>query len=240
MQLRLYFQILRRTWWLVIGLPLLVAILSTVLALREPPRYQASAQFMVSQEPYVLSEPPRQSPLVGEPLTDFNLLYSWQSTSFIIDDIPQVIASRAFAQDVQQLLATQGYEVGLEQVLGRISAERVHRAVDVRVVSGDAVLAEAMARATVQVMQEQGLRYWNREDGETSGLRIGVLDPGSPAVPVGGVSGLIVNVGLRTVLALGAAVGLAFLVYYLDDRLHDSGQAEAWLGVPVVGTIPKE
>ncbi len=240
MQLRLYFQIVRRAWWLVIGLPLLVALLSTAIELLKPPRYEATAQFMVSQEPYALNEQDQPRPAEGASFTDFNLLYSWQSTSYIIDDMPQVIASRAFAQDVQQVLAAQGYELDIDDIYENISAGRVHRAIDVTVEADDPVIAEAMARATVQVMQEQGLRYWDREAAESTGLRIGVLDAGSEAESVSGVRTLILNVGLRSMLALAAAVGLAFLVYYLDDRLHDDLQAEAWLGVPVVGLIPKE
>ncbi|NJL05916.1 MAG: hypothetical protein HC911_13620 [Chloroflexaceae bacterium] len=237
MQLRLYLHILRRSWWLVLGLPVLVALLSTAAELRKPPRYAAFAQFMVSQEPFVLADQ------AGNPepaFTDFNTLSSWQSTSYIIDDMPQVIASRAFALDVQALLTAQGYALDIGEVQHHIQAERVHRAINITTESGNPDTAQALARAAVQVMAEQGLRYWDRDEQDTNGLRIGVLDPGSPAVQLSTRSRLIVNVGLRTALALGAAIALAFLVYYLDDRLHDGLQAEAWLGVPVVGMIPKE
>ncbi len=240
MQLRHYLHILRRSWWLVLGLPVLVALLSTAAELRKPPRYAAFAQFMVSQEPFVFAEQAAATHSAAPAFTDFNTLASWQSTSYIIDDMPQVIASRAFALDVQALLTAQGYPLDIGAVQHHIQAERVHRAINITTESGNPETAQALARAAVQVIAEQGLRYWDRDGQDTNGLRIGVLDPGSPAVQLSTRSRLIVNVGLRTALALGAAIALAFLVYYLDDRLHDGLQAEAWLGVPVVGMIPKE
>ena len=46
------------------------------------------------------------------------------------------------------------------------------------------------------------------------------------------------EIGLRTAAALFVALGLAFLLDYLDDRLRDRRQIETFLGAPVLGEIP--
>lgn len=232
MQLREFARILRRFWPLIVSLPLLVGALSTVAALRQPTRYGASARVMITQAPVAV--PPDSA------FPDFNLQNSWASSSYIIDDMPQIATGLSLATDISTALAEQGYTYSPEEVRAGMSAGVVHRAITLNASAADPALPPAMLRAAISALQRNGLAYWGRAPVAGPGLSVAVLDPPGTAVPLNSTRSLLLDVGLRTVLALAAAIGLALLIHYLDDRLHTAAQAERWLGTEVVGVIPKE
>jgi capsular polysaccharide biosynthesis protein len=232
MQLRRYVGILRRFWLLLVLLPLLVGALSLALELREPPRYGATARLVVSQTPRLSG--------AEVPFADFNLNHSWLSSEFILDDIPLVVTSRAFATDVSALLAEQGYVIAPEAAQAGLSASTLHRSVTLSAVADSPEHATALAQGAAAALQANGLRYWSRADEIDTGLSIAVLDPAGGAALLNGPRQLVRAVGLRVALALAAAVGVAFLWYYLDDRLRDRQQVEEWVEMPVIAVIPKE
>lgn len=235
MQLRYYLAILWRFWLLILALPLAVGLLSLALELQQPQRYGASARVMVTHEPLV-----QRSGTENVPLLDFNMQHSWLTSEFILDDLPQVVTSRLFAEDVQLLLASQGITVAPETIQAGLRADNVHRTVIISSNAATPETAEALVGGAVTVLQDYGLKYWNRRPGNESGLRIAVLDPVGGAGPLSNRRQLLLNVGLRAGLALAAAVGLALLLHYFDDTLRERRQVEEGVGLPVIGTIPKE
>jgi capsular polysaccharide biosynthesis protein len=232
MQLRTYFFLLRRFWPLVLGLPLVVAVASLLLGMNRPASYQASARLMISQVSYT-----RQAE--GN-LPDFDINYSWNSSTYILDDLPQVVNSVAFAQDVQAFLTGEGKNVELTTIQGSLRAEVLHRSVYLAAVNSDPDTALAIVRGAVYAIETNGLKYWNRDQTGDNGLNVAVLDPPGGVATLSSNRALIMEVGLRTVLALAAALGIALLITYLDDRLRSPAQAEEWLGTSVLGMIPKE
>lgn len=232
MQLRAYSEILWRRWPIVLLLPLLVGGLSLALALRQPPRYQALVKLMVTRSLVDTAG--------AATLPDFNDSYSWNTTEFILDDLPQVIGSALYAEDVRAAVAANGYALDVGTIQGNLRAEVLHRSVFLTAVAGSPELALAMVRGAVAALDTNGLKYWGRAPAGGGGLQVVVLDPASGAVAVGGLRDLLLDVGLRTALGLLAGVGLASLLHYLDDRLRSAGQAEQWVGVRVLAVIPKE
>ncbi len=51
MEFYLYLDILRRRWPIVVAAPLLVALISLLVALMQPPRYGATASLLVTRPP---------------------------------------------------------------------------------------------------------------------------------------------------------------------------------------------
>ena len=49
MELRLYLSILRRRWWILVALPLLVAVISGVAAVRQPARYGTTVRLLITR-----------------------------------------------------------------------------------------------------------------------------------------------------------------------------------------------
>ncbi len=229
MQVRHYLTLLLRFWPLILLLPLLAGGLSLALALTRPPVYQVSTQMLMTLIP---------RPAPASPLPDFDFGSTWLTTEYILDDLPAVIASVAFAEDVRALLPEA--QQGLDQAAIRsgLRIEVSHRSVWLNATAGDPATAEALAAAAVSALRQGGLKYWGRTP--PGGLELAVLDPPGPAVAANSSSAIIREVGLRAGLALAAAVGIAFLVAYFDDRLRSVGQAEAWIGARVIAVIPEE
>ncbi|MEI7772808.1 MAG: lipopolysaccharide biosynthesis protein [Chloroflexales bacterium] len=229
MQLRAYLAMLRRFWPLILLLPLAAGGLSLGLSLRQPVRYQASVRLMIARGLIdtggVASMP------------DFNDSYSWTTTEFILDDLPQVIGSAAFATDVQAAVAAAGLSVTPAAIQAGLRGEVLHRELYLTVVADTPDLALAIAHGAVAALQSQGLSYWGRSPG---GLDVATLDPPQPAGTVGGLSDKLLSAALRAALGLAVAVGLALLINYLDDRLRSPAQAEQWTGARVLASIPKE
>jgi capsular polysaccharide biosynthesis protein len=67
----------------------------------------------------------------------------------------------------------------------------------------------------------------------------GLLDRSNAGLVSSSRSRALIDAGVRLGLGLVAALALAFLIEYFDDRLRDGAEAERLTGVPVIGTIPR-
>ncbi|MFV9506251.1 MAG: lipopolysaccharide biosynthesis protein [Oscillochloridaceae bacterium umkhey_bin13] len=224
-----YLGLLRRYWLLVLLLPILVAALSLGLAVRRPPLYAASTHLLVTQSSS--ADPAIPLPALDEGAT-------WVTTEYLLDDLPAVLTSVAFANDVNTLLAAEGYNLDPGAIRAGLRPEVTHRSLRLTATATSPELAHALARNAIVALQEGGLKYWGRAP--AGGLAVAVLDPPGTAVPVASLRALILEVGLRTALALAAGLGLAFAAHALDDRLRSARQAEQWIGAQVLAVIPDE
>lgn len=230
MQLRAYLRILRRFWPLILLLPLLAGGLSLAAEIGRPARYRASERLMISRS---LIDTGRDASL-----PDFNDSYSWTTTEFILDDLPLVVSSAAFAQDVRAAAAAaSGADLDAGAIQAGLSVEVLHRSAYLSAVADTPEQAMAVLAGAVAALKSNGLSYWGRGQG---GLDVAILDPAMPAGTVGGLRAALADAALRAALGLAVAVGLALLVHYLDDRLRDPEQAEQWVGARVLAVIPKE
>jgi capsular polysaccharide biosynthesis protein len=229
MQLREYLSILRRFWPLVVLLPLLAGTLSLLLALRRPATFSATARILVTQAP---SDAPAAA------LPDLDDGATWATTEYILDDLPFVLQSAAFAADVRAALAAQGVNLDTGSIQGGLRPEVTHRTVLLSASAPDQQQALALVNAAVATLQTGGLKYWGRA--AEGGLQVALLDPPAPAGSSASLRDLVQDVALRTMLGLAAGVGLALLLHSLDDRLRSPRQAEQWTDTPVIGVIPKE
>ncbi len=229
MELRRYFAIVQRSWWLVLGVPLLVLLVSLLSFQPDPQRYRANAKFAITHAP------------VGgnEVLPDMNIYNSWQSTQFIVDDLPGVVRSEAFAQAVSTWIASnRNLQLDAGTVKGMITAvEQEHRIATILVDADTAEQATAIAAGSIAVLDEQGLQWWNRAQWGT--LAVETLELPTTATALSRWPQPITRLALRLVLALVAGFGLAFLRHYLDRTVREQSDL-AQLNVPVLGAIPKE
>jgi hypothetical protein len=229
MQLREYLSILRRSWPIVLLLPLLTGGLSLILALRQPPAYQAAARMLVTRD---------AAPAPGSPLPALDDGATWATTEYILDDLPFVVRSGVFAEDVRAAMAAEGYQLDPAAIQGGLASEVTHRVVYLTGTAATPDAALALVRGAIAALRTGGLKYWGRAP--AGGLEVAVIDPPLAAAAAGGLRDLVADVALRTLLALAAGVGLAFLIHALDDRLRSRSQAEEWTGSKVIGIIPKE
>ncbi|HEX6290507.1 MAG TPA: hypothetical protein VFZ66_15065 [Herpetosiphonaceae bacterium] len=229
MELRHYFAILRRSWPLVVGLPLLVALATVAATFLLPARYATQVTMFVTQKPLATNEP-------SVVLPDYNNFNSWAASEYIVDDMLQLVQTQTFAQDIAAWIRQQhNADVAVEDIRSGLAAERTHRAVTVEVEANDRQHAEWIAQGVVAMLEQKGLGYWNRSD--SGQLSVAVLDQPQRAGRAGGAIGLALDLIVRTLLAFLLAVGLAFLRHYLDQTVHRRADIEE-LGLEVVGAIP--
>lgn len=222
---------------MIIAVPAVVAVASILLILVQPPLYTSTGVVMISQAPHTEEQ--------VVPFPDLNLIHSWQSSEYILDDVTQVVESAALAQDILTWLEEQGYDINdpelePEDIQESLEGEKIHRSIKITSEAEDPTLAEKVIEGAMVNLKDNGLVYWNRPALQGNGLSVAVLTPATEAEPVLGLSGIAINLVLRVGLALVAAMGLAFLLHYLDDRLREPHHVEEWTGMRVVGVIPNE
>ncbi|MFN8502925.1 Wzz/FepE/Etk N-terminal domain-containing protein [Kouleothrix sp.] len=197
MELRQYFDILRRRWRLLALVPALVALLSIATALTQPARYGTAMRLLVTRD----SQAPGQAGLSdrGEDTT--------------AQDLPAIVQSSVFRADLAAALGQQGNEPG-----ATLTASFSEHTVSIGILASSPAAASGTADAALALLREHGLRYWGvaNAPGAQPGLNIGVLDPPGPPVRLNGLRAVALDAALRALLGLGAAAGLALLLHRLE------------------------
>ena len=222
MELRAYGAVLKRHARLIAVITLAALVVSIVMALRGPSAYTASMRLAISVVP---------DPRVGD-FFKFDSYYSVLTSEYLADDLSELLRSEAFAADVS---AEMGNTVEPEAIVNLTRTKKTHRLLDVQIVSGNPQQAMAIAEAYERVLNTKLSEYLAFLQANNGFVRI----VNRPQVARTNTLPLTAaEVGLRTMAALIGAVGLAFLLEYVDDRLRDRRQVESFLGTKVLAEIP--
>src|SRR5262245_31807790 len=120
MELRAYWEIIRRRWWIPIVLAALVAVISAaqLRPWQAPPlTYHATMRLLVG----VL-------PAAGASQTDYDpRYYAWLTSEYLVDDFTEVVRSNLFAQGVSKRLADQQIQVPPGVIQGSAATGAQHR-----------------------------------------------------------------------------------------------------------------
>jgi capsular polysaccharide biosynthesis protein len=218
MELRQYWRIVRRRWWLVVAL--LAIVLAISLATYHPPApvYQASMRFAIGIQG---AEPVMA--ISGEGRSD-----AWLASEYLADDLSEVLKGGDFATRI-------GERVGFSVPAGTIFASREHRIMSVRITWADPVQLQSIAEAVGAAVNDVGSEYFPQLQGVDAQA---VLIDGPGITPVGRSLKDQLDLPIRLFVALVAGVAMAFLWDYLDDSIRDRAEVES-LGVAVLGEIPE-
>lgn len=225
MELRHYWKIFKRRWLLAV-LPAVV-VLAVGLATYQPPPpvYNVGVRFIVGQ-----------SPAAEAATSDQERYYNWTASEYIVNGLTDWVKGGKFATAVSQELAAQGLDVPPGAIQGSLVADNERSMLTISLTYGDGQLLQTMMAAVAKVLAEQNSTALPQLGGETA-----VVVPQDPLIvnqiPAGIRSQL--DLPLRILLALGAGIGLALLVEYLDPTIRERDELDA-LGLPVVGEIPKK
>lgn len=229
MELREYWSILRRRWWIPVLLGLLVGVISLV-QLRpwqaKPPAYTASLRMLVGV-----------MPAAGEDVTTYYdpRYYAWLTSEYLVDDFTEVVRSALFAANVSQRLAGQNITVPPGAIQGSAATGKQHRIITLNLSSGDETQLRQMAEAAAAELAENAPVYF--EQLGTPGAGVTLID-GPTVNAVGpGVRDQI-ELPLRVLLGVLVGIGIVFLLHYLDTSVRNAGELEA-MGLDVLGEIPK-
>jgi capsular polysaccharide biosynthesis protein len=204
MELYHYLDIVRQRWPIVAAGPLLVALISLVAALAQPPRYGATARLLVTRP--------------GATTVD--------AEDTLAYDLPAIVGGRPFAADVVAELARRGRPLDQALVEQALHAENQKHIVYLSATAADPADAVAIVQAAVDLVRANGLRYWGDLNAtpERPGISVAVLDLPAEAALLNGPRSIAFEVALRALLGLIAGVGAAFALHYLGEGRSAHGR----------------
>jgi capsular polysaccharide biosynthesis protein len=227
MELREYWHIIRRRWWLPVGLAVAVGLLTVVMQqpwLPRSPSYTASMRFNVGVQPQRLSD-----------AYTYDRYYTMLTSEYLVDDMGEIVRSQRFAEAVSRRLADQGIAVPPGVIGASTQPGKLHRILTVNVAWGDAGQLKAVAEAVAATVTEGSAEFFSQFSAEEADIRL--IDP--PVITqVGRSAREQLDLPLRIALALAAGAALAFLLHYLDDYVRERSDLEK-LDIVVLGEVPR-
>jgi capsular polysaccharide biosynthesis protein len=222
MELRAYGAVLRRHARLIGIITLATLLVSILLAFRGPTTYTASMRLAISVVP---------DPRAGD-FFKYESYYAWLSSEYLADDLSELLKSEAFAQDVSREMGT---DISPSTIVNLTRTKKTHRLLDLQIVASDPETALSITQAFQRVLNTKLGEYLAFMQANNGFVRI-VNQPSVTRTNT--LPFTAAEIGLRTMAGLLAAVGLAFLLEYVDDRLRDRREVESFLGTKVLAEIP--
>ena len=217
MELRRYWQIILRYWYLVVIFTVIGAVLAYQYYKSSPPAYQASAVVSIYQQP--------------SPGDNYSGLYAAQASEFAGDDFIEIIQGNQFMSAVADQLKEIQINLTPDELKGIVTVERNHRELTITATNGDQNTALQVARAVASVIKNNANNYLTDRSVVTT-----VLDIPTNASLSGGRTVLLAAV--RVIAGLLAGLALAFLLSYLNNNIRTKSEAEEVLDLPVLGYVP--
>lgn len=234
MELRRYWSILWRHRRIVLALPALVLLISLLIWALTPPSYGAEMKVQ-------LLLAPAQGVADGD-YFHYDNYYNYLATEYAVDDVAEILNGNVFANAVAATLRGPDFnlsDVQDKDIRGSFTAHRTHRVLLVDIASGDRDRTLVISRAIALTFQRDPLKYFSKGD-LVARQGVAPLTITQPIEARGDRAKRLLNVALQTVIALFAAIALAFLLDYLNDRLRDAEGIDKALGLPVLGEIPDD
>lgn len=219
MELRQYWGIIWRRWWLIAILVGVVLVVSLITYQEPEPVYVATMRFAIGIEG---EEPVKAAS--GEGRSD-----AWLASEYLADDLSEVLKGGDFAARISQ-------RTGFVVPAGAIFASREHRIMTVNITWSDGAQVQAIAEAVGAAVQDGGTDYFP----QLSGIQAQAVLIDGPGIGQAGRSlRQKLDLPIRLFVALVAGVALAFLWEALDDTVRGRQDMES-LGAPVLGEIPRK
>jgi succinoglycan biosynthesis transport protein ExoP len=224
MELRTYWKVLTRRWWLVVA-PVLVVLAQTVITYRPPTMtYQVVMRFAAGTQAAGLSE-------------DYDRYYPWVTSEYIAKNMADVAETGVFAQAVASRLAKTGHQVPPGTIQPAIATDSAKSIFVVYLTWPDAEQIVAVAEAITAELTGNGAAYFPQLEGVEPAVR--PVDVPTPVPLPPGLRAQLMGPTVKIGLALVVGVALALLWHYLDPTVHESAELEA-LGLVVLTEIPRK
>ncbi|MDY7077360.1 MAG: hypothetical protein SXV54_10605 [Chloroflexota bacterium] len=224
MELRTYWKILLRRWWLVVA-PVAVIILY-VAATYAPPglAYQVVMRFAAGTKPAGLSE-------------DYDRYYTWLTSEYIANGLADAAGTETFARAVAVRLAEVGHKVSPGAIQPAIVTDNAQSILVVYLTWPNAEQIVAVAEAITAELTGNGAAYFPQLEGVEPSVRL--LDTPAPIPLPPGLRAQLMGPAIKIGLALVVGVALALLWHYLDPTVRETVELEE-LGLGVLAEIPRK
>ncbi|MCO1603678.1 YveK family protein [Desulfosporosinus nitroreducens] len=219
-ELRQYWDVLRKRWMIVVALPLIAALTSGVISFFViKPVYQASTTLIVGKK---ASEPGQDA---AKNLENSVL----QANQQLAKTYAMIAQSRTVEQNVIKDLNLSLTVEGLDSMIS-INPVKTTEILEIQVTNTNSELAASIANTMAQEFTKAVIEI--KKVDSVSIVDTAVI-PDKPIKP-----NKILNVLIAFVVGLMASGGLVFLLEYLDNTVKTSSDVEKLLGIPVLGIIP--
>jgi capsular polysaccharide biosynthesis protein len=229
MELRRYFNILLRYWWLILLFTLAGGVLAFIQYKSTSANYQAVFEVNIQRN----LPPPDQT---NKGFQDYFDYYRALSAEYVLDDYVKISKGSLFLGDVAERLKNTSYPLSVDELKGSFEIERKHRELTfiVRADTEDKVMV--VAKALSDNMEQNAGKYLARSAEQENQISGKTIDFPSNPVYNSGRNLLVASIRLIVGIIIGA--GLAFLLAYLDNRLRTPDDFREVLGLPIIGQIP--
>jgi capsular polysaccharide biosynthesis protein len=230
LELREYWTIIRRRWWLPVAITLVAAIASAAIGVRGASAFKTDMRVAISTIP----TPDPNANLYYDPT-----YYSNLDSEYLADDMTEFMTSRAFASEVTRELGANGPpDVDVATIMSATRAKKTHRFIDVTITTATLEQGQQIADSVSRILADKAHLAQYLQALTAYNTQMTVVTP-----PVthraNTVLGLISEIALRTVIGLLVGIAAAFLIDYLDTSVRSRQEVESLLQVPVLGEIPR-
>ncbi|AET70582.1 capsular polysaccharide biosynthesis protein [Desulfosporosinus orientis DSM 765] len=218
--LRQYWEILRKRWIIVVVLPLIAALTSGIISyFIIKPVYQASTTLIVGKKASEEGQAAVQ-------MLDNNVLLANQQLAKTYAAIAQ---SRTVEQSVIDDLDLSLTVSELDKLI-TINPVKTTEILEIQVLNTDPQLATAIANTMASEFSKAVIEI--KKVDSVSIVDTAVV-PDEPVKP-----NKKLNILIAFAVGLMVSVGLVILLEYLDNTIKTSDDVESVLGIPVLGVIP--
>ena len=231
MELRDYWTIVRRRWWLPAAIALVSLIASTAFGLRGAAAYKTDMRLAVSTIP---------TPNPNGELYFDSTYYSNLNSEYLADDMSEFMTSRAFADEVKRELATSStpYDVDIETIMNATRTKKTHRFIDITITTPTYEQGSQIADSISRILADKAHLGQYLQALTAYNTQMTIVTP--PVTHRANTAlGLLSDIALRTLIGLLLGIGVAFLVDYFDQSVRTREEVEAVLRMPVLGEIPR-
>lgn len=223
-ELRAYLAVLRRRW-LLPALPALVALVVGLVTFEPPqPFYRVGLRYIVGQPPTVSAD-----------VSERERSFTWITSQYVVNSITDWANGADFARRVADEAARMGVDVDWRTIDDQTEALTIRSRLTLLLDHDDEETLHALAdAATLVLIRDNGVAIPQVGDVPAEIRPIDAVD----ITPVPPPLSAWLDLPLRVGAALGAGIGLAFLIEYLDPKIHTRRHAQA-LKLPLLGYIPK-
>ncbi len=224
MELRQYWKIALRWWWLILLPPLVVGVYGLVVYRTPQGAFTTALRFTAGQSE-VLTASPNYDPNY----------YRWLTSEYIVSGLKDWARTGAFAEAVSAELAARGVDIPAGPVNGAIASDNARSVLVIYLTWPEPQQLRAMADAVTKVLQDQNGTVFPQLGGQPAQI-VPLDQPGIAPVP----PSLRARLDLPLKVGLGWLVGLALALaaHYLDPFVREKEELEG-MGLRVVAEIPR-
>lgn len=224
MELKAYWNVILRRWWIIALLVAGVFAASYLLTARPVTTYSASMRFTVG---LAATATPAGAAQYYDPA-----YYDWLVSEYLTDDFSEVVKSSLFAADVA---ACAGPGISVGGIQGSANTQKLHRILTLTLGGADEQQTTTVANCAAKVLRDNNAKYFAQLN--TYHASIQLIDGPTVSASTADLRGRL-DLPVRLMLAAIAGVALAFLIDYLDDSVRGAGELAA-MGLNVIGEIPR-